>query len=57
MTDRGPEVNEEYSRKVSELVRLIELLPPERQERLRRELEAGTLDLDGLKRETEEREQ
>lgn len=52
-----PEVNHEYSRKVAELVRLIELLPPERQEQLRRELEAGTLDLDGLKRETEEREQ
>jgi hypothetical protein len=56
MNGNGPEVNEEYSRKVAELVRLIEALPPERQEQLRRELEAGTLDLDALKRETEGRE-
>jgi len=34
---------------VAELVRLIERLPPERQEQLRRELEAGTLDIDGLR--------
>lgn len=53
----GPEVNDEYSCKVAELVRLIERLPPERQEQLRLELEAGTLDMDKLRRETEEREQ
>jgi hypothetical protein len=44
------QVNNEYSRKVAELVRLIERLPAERQEQLRRELEAGTLDLDRLRR-------
>jgi hypothetical protein len=46
-------IDDEYSGKVAELVRLIEALPPERQEQLRRELEAGTLDLDRLERETE----
>jgi hypothetical protein len=50
------QVDDEYSRKVAELVRLIERLPAERQEQLRRELEAGTLDRDGLKREMEDRE-
>jgi hypothetical protein len=50
-------IDDEYSGKVAELVRLIEALPPERQEQLRRELEAGTLDLDGLKREMVGREQ
>jgi len=47
------QVDDEYSRKVAELVRLVERLPAERQDQLRRELEAGTLDLDGLRRETE----
>jgi hypothetical protein len=51
------QVDDEYSRKVAELVRLIEALPPDRREQLRREMEAGTLDLDGLKREMEGREQ
>lgn len=39
-----PEVNDEFSRKLTELLRLIEQLPPDRQEQLRQELEAGTLD-------------
>lgn len=47
------QVDDEYSRKVAELVRLIERLPADRQEQLRRELEAGTLDLAGLWRELE----
>lgn len=47
------QVDDEYSRKVAELVRLIERLPADRQEQLRRELETGTLDLDGLRRELE----
>jgi hypothetical protein len=51
------QVDDEYSRKVAKLVRLIERLPAERQKQLQRELEAGTLDLDGLKREMEGREQ
>jgi hypothetical protein len=55
MTD-GPEVNDEYSHKVAELLRLIERLPAERQEQLRRELEAGTLNIDGLRRAAEEGE-
>lgn len=47
------QVDDEYSRKVAELVRLIERLPADRQEQLRRELEAGTLDLDRLRRAAE----
>jgi hypothetical protein len=52
MTD-GPEVNEDYSRKVADLLRLIERLPADRQEQLRRELAAGTLDIEGLRRAAE----
>ncbi len=48
-----PEVNDEFSRNVAELVRLLEGLPADRQEQLRRELEAGTLNLDWLHREAE----
>jgi hypothetical protein len=38
---KEPEVNEEFSGTIAELVTLIQRLPPERQEQLRRELEAG----------------
>ena len=53
----GPEVNDEYSRRVAELLRLIERLPADRREQLRRELEAGTLDVEGLRRAAEGGEQ
>jgi hypothetical protein len=52
MTDE-PEVNDEYSRKLAELLRMIEQLPADRREQLRRELEAGTLDVEGLRRAAE----
>ncbi|MGO9894078.1 MAG: hypothetical protein ACLPX8_07685 [Bryobacteraceae bacterium] len=53
MTD-GPEVNDEYSRNVAELLRLIEQLPADRREQLGRELEAGKLDIEGLRRAAED---
>lgn len=49
MRSDEPEVNDEYSRKLAELVALIERLPADRQERLRRELEAGTLNIEQLR--------
>jgi hypothetical protein len=48
MTD-GPEVNDEYSRNVAELLR-----PADRREQLGRELEAGKLDIEGLRRAAED---
>ena len=42
-----------FARKVAELLHLIERLPADRQEQLRRELAAGTLDIDGLRRAAE----
>ncbi len=56
MTD-GPEVNAQYCNRVAELVKLIERLPADRQEQLRRELEAGTLDIERLRRAAEGGEQ
>jgi hypothetical protein len=49
----GPEVNDEYSRNVAELLRLIGQLPADRREQLRREVEAGKLDIEGLRRAAE----
>jgi hypothetical protein len=52
-----PEVNDDYSHKLAELLRLIERLPADRREQLRRELEAGTLDTEGMRRAAEGGEQ
>ena len=54
---RFDEIDDEFSRKLAELLRLIEQLPAERQAQLRRELEDGTLGADELQKALEEGKQ
>jgi hypothetical protein len=54
MKKPGEIIDDEFSRKVAELIRMIERLPPERQDQLRRELEDGTLDAAEVLKELED---